>query len=88
MPVRCPGQDGRSLSVSTVTCPSCGAEVEMFSDECRVRCHVCGNHIDRDVVPTCVEWCAMARECIGEERWLAWQAEKAAKAGEKGDDHA
>ncbi len=56
-------------------CPSCGAEVEMFSDEMRVRCHVCKNFVCKDTVPTCISWCAKARECLGEERWRALHPE-------------
>ena len=67
----CPGQDGRALKVTVQTCRNCGAEVEIFSDETRARCHVCKQWVCTDEVPTCVEWCAKARECVGEERWLA-----------------
>jgi ribosomal protein S27E len=65
----CPGQDGRELKVADLICPHCGSEVEIFSDERRVKCHRCGNYVDQEEVPTCAEWCAMARECLGEERW-------------------
>jgi ribosomal protein S27AE len=67
----CPGQDGRSLSVSLHKCPTCGDEVEMFSDEVRTKCRKCGNLVYKESTPTCVEWCAKARECLGEERWKA-----------------
>ncbi len=66
---RCPGQDGRDLKVSLTHCPSCGAEVEFFSDEMRVKCHYCGQYVCQEEVPSCAEWCAQARECLGEERW-------------------
>jgi len=68
---QCPGQDGRELRVSMHVCPYCGAEVEMFSDETRVKCHSCGNYVCKDEVPSCIQWCAKARECLGEERWAA-----------------
>jgi DNA-directed RNA polymerase subunit RPC12/RpoP len=71
MAVSCPGQDGRNLSASLHKCPDCGAEVEMFSDEVRVKCRSCGSIVYKESVPTCVEWCAKARECLGEERWKA-----------------
>jgi ribosomal protein S27AE len=66
---RCPGQDGRDLKVSTCLCPQCGAEVELFSDEMRVKCHRCGYRVDQQEIPSCAQWCAKARECLGEERW-------------------
>jgi ribosomal protein S27AE len=78
---RCPGQDGRELKVTLHTCPNCGAEVEMFSDETRVKCHVCGNYVCTEEVPSCAVWCAKARECLGEERW------KALKGGVAEDEH-
>ncbi len=66
---KCPGQDIRNLRVSVHKCPSCGAEVEIFSDEMRAKCSKCGKYVYREKVPSCVEWCASARECLGEERW-------------------
>jgi ribosomal protein S27AE len=68
---RCPGQDGRSLKVSLHKCPDCGDEVEMFSDEVRAKCRKCGTVVYKESVPSCIEWCAKARECLGEERWTA-----------------
>jgi Fe-S-cluster-containing dehydrogenase component len=43
----------------------------MFSDEIRVKCRTCGSYVQKDAVPTCVEWCSQARACLGEERWQA-----------------
>jgi NADH pyrophosphatase NudC (nudix superfamily) len=69
MPGGCPGQDGRDLRVTISLCPNCRGEVEMFSDETRVKCHSCGTYVYRESMPSCIEWCAKARECLGEERW-------------------
>jgi len=66
---RCPGQDGRNLKATIQWCSNCGAEVEMFSDETRAKCHRCGTYVYQEEIPSCIEWCAKARECIGEERW-------------------
>jgi predicted RNA-binding Zn-ribbon protein involved in translation (DUF1610 family) len=65
----CPGQDGRNLTVSLYKCPSCGAEVEIFSDETRIKCQKCGTYVYRDKLPSCFEWCLKAKECLGEDRW-------------------
>jgi len=35
----CPGQDNRNLRVELFKCPSCGAEVEIFSNEVKVKCY-------------------------------------------------
>jgi len=67
--MKCPGQDMRNLRVSILKCPNCGHEVEIFSDEMRVRCPKCHTMVFRDKVPSCIEWCASARQCLGEERW-------------------
>jgi len=69
MTSKCPGQDMRNLRVSLHKCPNCGAEVEIFSDELKVRCHKCGTKVFREKVPSCIDWCAYARQCLGEERW-------------------
>ena len=69
MASKCPGQDFRNLRVQVYRCPMCSAEVEVFSNETRVRCDGCGEHVYRDKIPSCIEWCASARECLGEERW-------------------
>ncbi len=67
----CPGQDMRNLKVDLVKCPKCGAESELFSDEMSIKCRKCGTRIERKQVPSCVQWCASARQCLGEERWRA-----------------
>jgi ribosomal protein S27E len=69
MKQRCPGQDFRSLSARINQCPDCGADVEIFSNETRVKCHICGSMVYKDKTPSCAEWCASARECLGERRW-------------------
>ena len=65
---KCPGQDSRKLRVSLHKCPNCSAEVEIFSDEMKVKCHKCGEVVYRDKLPSCIDWCASARQCLGEER--------------------
>lgn len=45
--------------------------MEMFSDEVRVRCRGCGSWVEKEAVPSCIEWCVQARACIGEARWRA-----------------
>ena len=66
---RCPGQDIRNLRVQLSKCPNCGTEVEIFSDEPKVKCHHCGEYVYREKTPSCIDWCPQARQCLGEERW-------------------
>ena len=69
MALRCPGQDFRWLKVEEHECPNCGFVEEIFSNETKVKCHQCGGWVYKEKLPSCVDWCAAARECIGEERW-------------------
>ena len=69
MTFRCPGRDSRKLRVELHKCPKCCADVEIFSDEARVKCYKCGHIVHREQTPSCIDWCASARECLGEERW-------------------
>jgi DNA-directed RNA polymerase subunit RPC12/RpoP len=76
MTMRCPGQDMNKLRVDLFKCPSCGSEVEIFSDETRVRCQKCATMVFKERLPSCIEWCASARQCLGEERWKALMGNK------------
>jgi len=49
----------------------------MFSDETRVKCRTCGAYVHKEEVPSCIQWCAQARECLGEERWSALMGDAA-----------
>ena len=64
---QCPGQDKRYLKAEILNCPHCGYSVEIFSDEIQIRCPKCKNLVCRDRLPSCVDWCKAARECIGEK---------------------
>ena len=65
----CPGQDSRNLTAQLYKCPNCDAQVEIFSNEVKVKCHRCGEMVYRERLPSCMEWCAAARLCLGEARW-------------------
>lgn len=66
---QCPGQDKRNIKSETITCSSCGYAVEMFSDEVKVSCPKCKQLLCRERLPSCVDWCKFAKECVGEERY-------------------
>jgi protein-tyrosine-phosphatase/ribosomal protein S27AE len=64
---RCPGTANlRTLTIKIKRCPECGKEVEIFSDEMRVKCDNCGFMIYNDL-QSCVQWCRYAKQCVGEE---------------------
>lgn len=73
---KCPGQDDRNIKLDTIRCPDCGYQIEIFSDEMKVRCPKCKNLACRDKLPSCVDWCKSARECIGEEKWQQLKGRK------------
>ncbi len=75
MAIKCPGQDMRNLRVELYKCPNCDAEVEIFSDELRGKCPKCGEKIYKENMPSCIDWCASARQCLGEERWKELRGE-------------
>jgi uncharacterized paraquat-inducible protein A len=66
---KCPGQDDRNIKAEIIICPDCGYRVEIFSDEVKVSCPRCKSLVCRERLPSCVDWCKYARECIGGERW-------------------
>jgi len=68
---KCPGQDPRHIKPEIMSCPGCGYKVEIFSDELKRLCPRCREAVSRQKLPSCVDWCKFARECIGEERWKA-----------------
>ncbi|MCL2607153.1 MAG: hypothetical protein FWD92_01155 [Methanomassiliicoccaceae archaeon] len=47
------------------TCPDCGNEIELFSDDVKAICENCGFIVYNDV-QSCISWCPHAKECIGE----------------------
>jgi hypothetical protein len=65
MAFRCPGQDKRNLKVEALTCPACGYTVELFSDEASTQCPQCRQKVSRSVAPSCIDWCKLAKECVG-----------------------
>ena len=50
-----------------VNCPHCGEELEIWSDEIRVRCPHCSAWVTQERGASCIEWCAWAKECVGAE---------------------
>ena len=58
-------------------CTSCGEEVEIWSDEISGRCASCGTTVVRDGTMSCIEWCSMARDCVGDDAYESFQDRKA-----------
>ena len=49
-------------------CPQCGREIELFSIDTQMPCEHCGFIAYNDTL-SCVQWCAHAKECVGEEMY-------------------
>lgn len=66
---KCQGQGSRNRQAENIICINCGYAAEIFSDEVKIKCPACANLISRQRLPSCVDWCKAARDCMGEEKW-------------------
>ncbi len=66
---KCPGQDKRNITTQILKCSKCGYAKEIFSDEVKSKCPECGNISYREVLPTCIDWCKHAKDCVGVEAY-------------------
>lgn len=74
---KCPGT--KTILMPTIKlkpCPKCGEEVEIISSDMKTNCPKCGFTIYNDVA-SCVQWCAYAKECVGEELYERIHKEQA-----------
>ncbi len=66
----CPGSSKiKNPMPEYLECPNCHNEVEIWSDEIKTRCSNCGFTVFKDRLPSCVDWCSHAEECIGTEAY-------------------
>ena len=80
----CPGSKYmRQPKPELFPCPGCGGEVEIWSDEISGRCTACGTMVMRDGTMSCLEWCAMARECVGDDVFDSFKERKAESIKER-----
>ena len=71
---RCPGSSAFTQpKIELVRCPSCGADVELWSDEAEGKCTGCGRPICRTHTQSCIDWCKYANECLGDEAFKRYQ---------------
>ena len=68
MDKKCPGAANLSgtPTLKVKECPECGIEVELFSTDVSRTCPKCGFIVYNDVT-SCIKWCKLARECVGDE---------------------
>ena len=72
----CPGSASlrRNITLEIRTCPQCGADVELFSSDHKATCDGCGFVVFKDV-QSCIQWCRLGKECIGEEAYARFVAD-------------
>jgi HD superfamily phosphohydrolase YqeK len=58
----------------------------MWSDEVRVTCGKCSKPVTRQGMMSCLEWCKMGRECVGEEAYNRFMTNHTATVREQLDD--
>jgi len=75
---KCPGSKGfRQPRPEIIKCPSCGEEVEIWTDEIRAICPKCKRVVMRQEGPSCLDWCRYAKECVGEKTYARYMKNKA-----------
>ena len=66
---KCPGQDKRfwkPKDIFEVNCTKCGASVEFWKDDPKLKCPRCGSLIVNPKLDlSCAEWCKYAKQCLG-----------------------
>lgn len=59
----CPGLDSQLRPTPEyISCPNCGGDVEMWTDETEAECIGCGIEVSRDL-QSCPDWCEYAEKC-------------------------
>ncbi|MBI4681999.1 MAG: hypothetical protein HY757_02725 [Nitrospirae bacterium] len=53
--------------------------MEIWSDETETKCKKCGKMNSRLIGPTCLDWCAFAKECVGEDKYKRIKAGASSK---------
>lgn len=76
----CPGsKEIKQPKPEELFCRSCGASIEIWSDETETRCKKCGELNMRILGPSCIDWCAFAKECVGEDKYRRLKSGKNSK---------
>jgi len=66
----CPGSKLlRQPKPEMFDCPNCGAEVEIWTDELKGVCPRCKTVVMRYQDQSCLEWCKLAKNCVGEKAY-------------------
>lgn len=74
----CPGASRfRQPEPELIECPYCRKEIEIWTDEIKVKCHQCKKVVVRQSEQSCLDWCGYARECVGDNIYTNYMYNKA-----------
>ncbi len=74
----CPGSSKfKSPQPEMIKCPSCGVEIEIWTDEIQALCPGCKKSVMRPSGQSCVDWCKHAKECVGDTAYNTYMKNKA-----------
>lgn len=66
----CPGaRTIREATPEYISCPHCGREIEIWSDELVARCPHCHGAVPQKRGASCIDWCAFAADCVGAQKY-------------------
>lgn len=81
----CPGSAKfKQPEPENIKCPTCGEEIEIWTDEIQVTCPKCENnilHIQEGA--SCLDWCKYAKECVGDKTYTKYVQNKAITTKQK-----
>ncbi len=80
----CPGAKFlRQPKPEMYTCPTCGEEIEIWSDEIRGYCATCKKAVLKDSSTSCLDWCQYGKDCVGEEVYSKYMENRAVNLRQK-----
>jgi LSD1 subclass zinc finger protein len=75
----CPGSKVlKGPTPESITCSGCGEELEIWTDEMKVRCKKCNAITYKARMPSCIDWCKYAESCVGSELYRQLKLDKTA----------
>lgn len=84
IPFECPGSKTiRQPLPEFIKCPFCSEELEIWTDEIKATCPKCKKTVMRDQGTSCLEWCAYAKECVGDEAYNNFMKNRAVTIKDK-----
>lgn len=73
----CPGSKRiKEPFPENIICSGCGKGVEIWSDETETVCPYCKKKVSRQMPQSCLDWCSMAKECLGEEKYRKYKSKR------------